>query len=93
MSSSTPGSGERTTSLPRDSDRRDAHGPARDREQPLCHASAVCVVHGIQLRIPWCEEDNLDAVGEFIGTAAVGHLPEKPLGEKNDDMLARLSPV
>ena len=44
-------------------------------------ASDVCggVLDGIQLRIPQCEEDNLDALGEFIATAAVGHLTEKPL--------------
>ena len=32
------------------------------------HVSYVCVgvVDGIQLRIPQCEEDNLDALGEFI---------------------------
>ena len=48
------------------------------------HVSCVCggVVDGIQRRNPLCEEDNLEAVGEIIGTAAVGHLPEKPLGEK-----------
>ena len=47
------------------------------------HASYVCggVVDGIQLRIAQCEEDNLEALGEFIATAAVGHLTEKPLGE------------
>ena len=47
------------------------------------HVSYVCVaaVDGIQLRIPQCEEDNLEALGEFIATAAVGHLPEKPLVE------------
>ena len=47
------------------------------------HVSYVCVaaVDGIQLRIPECEEDNLEALGEFIETVAVGHLTEKPLGE------------
>ena len=39
------------------------------------------VVDGIQLRIPWCEEDSLEALGEFIANAAVGHLSEKPLVE------------
>ena len=44
------------------------------------HVSYVCVgvVDGIQLRVPQCEEDNLEARqffhGEFIATAAVGHL-------------------
>ena len=35
------------------------------------HVSHVCggVVDGIQLRIPQCEEDNLEALGEFIATA------------------------
>ena len=47
------------------------------------HASCICggVVDGNQLRIPRCEEDNLEALGEFIATAAVGHLTEKTLGE------------
>ena len=40
-----------------------------------------CVVDGIQLRIPQCEEDSLEALGEIIATAAVGHLLEKPLVE------------
>ena len=46
--------------------------------------TSVCVaaVNGIQLKIPECEEDNLEAPGEYIETVAVGHLPEKPLGEK-----------
>ena len=30
---------------------------------------------------PQCEEDNLEVLGEFIATAAVGHLTEKPFGE------------
>ena len=51
------------------------------------HESYVCggVVDGIQLRVPLCEEDNLEALeflyGEFIAIAAVGYLTEKPLGE------------
>ena len=47
------------------------------------HVSYVCggVVDGIQHRISQCEEDNLEAFGEFIATVAVGHLTEKPLGE------------
>ena len=55
------------------------------------HASYVCggVVDGIQLRIPQCEEDNLEALGEFIATVAVGHLTEKT----TCDVLAKLSPV
>ena len=40
-----------------------------------------CVVDGIQLRIPQCEEDNLEALGEIIETVAVGHLTEKKLVE------------
>ena len=30
---------------------------------------------------PQCEEDNLEALGEFIATEAVGHLAEKRLDE------------
>ena len=47
------------------------------------HVSYVCggVADGIQLRNLQCEEDNLEVLGEFIATAAVGHLTEKPLGE------------
>ena len=42
--------------------------------------SYVCggVVDGIRIRIPQCEEDNLETLDEFIATAAVGHLPGKP---------------
>ena len=78
-----------TTSLPRDSVRRDAG--IRIQVLPLpghhlkltWHVSYVCggVVDGIQLRIPQCEEDNLEALEEFIESAAVGHLTEKQLGE------------
>ena len=62
---------EHTTSLPRDSVRRDAYGPARPSHSgtptpwasPQAHAVRVyvygCVVDGIQLRIPQCEDDNL----------------------------------
>ena len=71
LSSSTPKGGERTTSLPRDSARRDAYVPVRPSHSgiptpwasPQAHAARVyvygCVVDGIQLRIPQCEEDNL----------------------------------
>ena len=47
------------------------------------HVSHVCgcVVDGIQIRIPQCEEDNLEALVEFVATAAVGHLTEKSHGE------------
>ena len=46
------------------------------------HVQYVCgCVDGIQLKIPQCEEDNLEALGDFIATAAVGPLPEKPLVE------------
>ena len=47
------------------------------------HVSYACggVVDSIQPRISQREEDNLEALGEFIATAAVGHLTEKPLGE------------
>ena len=53
--------------------------PLRDRHQLTRHTSYVCggVVDGIQLRIPQCEEVNLEALGEFIATVAVGDLPEK----------------
>ena len=51
--------------------------PLPDHHQLTRHLSYV----GIQLRIPQCEEDNLEALGEFIATAAVGHLPEEPLVE------------
>ena len=93
VSSSTLGGGERTTSLPRESVRRDAYRQARpsDSGTPTPghhlkltrHSSYVCggVEDGIQLRILQCEEDNLEALGEFIATAVVGHLPEKPLVE------------
>ena len=92
LSSPTPKSGERTTSLPRDSVRCDAYLlglriqglPLPGHHLKLArHVSYVCVaaVDGIQLRIPECEEDNLEALGEFIEIAAVGHLPEKPLVE------------
>ena len=45
--------------------------------------SYVCdgVVDSIQLRNSECEEDNLEALGEFIATVAVGELTEKPLVE------------
>ena len=46
-----------------------------------CHISAEVFVDGVQLRILQCEEGNLDALGEFIETVAVGHLTEKPLVE------------
>ena len=92
LSSPTPKGGERTTSLPRDSVRCDAYLlglrieglPLPGHHLKLArHVSYVCVaaVDGVQLRIPQCEEDNLEALGEFIATAAVGHLPEKPLVE------------
>ena len=57
--------------------------PLPEHHQLTRHTSYVCggVVDGIQLRIPQCEEDNLEALGEFIATAAVVHLTEKPLGE------------
>ena len=44
------------------------------------HVSYVCggVVDGIQHKIPQCEEDNLEALGEIIATAAVEHLTEEP---------------
>ena len=53
--------------------------PLPDHHHLTRHTSYVSggVVDGIQLRIPQCEEDNLEAHGEFIATAAVGHLPEK----------------
>ena len=78
--------------MPRDSVRRDAHEPARPSHSgtPIPSPSpsstrgtcrTVCggVVDGIQLRIPQCEEDNLEALGEFIENVAVGHLTEKKL--------------
>ena len=57
--------------------------PLPDHHHLTRHTSYVCggVVDGIQLRIPWCEEDNLEALREFITTVAVGDLTEKPLGE------------
>ena len=50
------------------------------------HVSYVCVAaaDGIQLRITECEEDNLEALGEFIETAAVGHFPGRPLVENRE---------
>ena len=70
-----PGSGSRAISAFKDSDHH---------LKITQHVSYVCVaaVDGIQLRIPECEEDNLEALGEIIETAAVGHLPGKPLVEK-----------
>ena len=58
------------------------------------HVTYVCVaaVDGIQLRIPECEEDNLEALGEFIETVDVGHLHKKKHLLKTNDMLAKLSP-
>ena len=57
--------------------------PLPDHHQLTRHASYVCVgaVDRIQLRIPRCEKDNLEAHGELIATVAVGHLIERPLGE------------
>ena len=53
--------------------------PLPDHHQLTRHASHVCggVVDGIQLRNPKCEEYKQEALGEFIATAAVGHLHEK----------------
>ena len=45
--------------------------------------SYVCdgIVDSIQLRNSQREEDNLEALGEFVATAVVGHLLENPLVE------------
>ena len=61
--------------------------PLPDHHHLTRHVSYVCggVVDGIQLRIPQCEEDNLEAHGEFIATAAEGHPTEKLLGENRRD--------
>ena len=69
--------------------------PLPGHHQLTRHALYVCggVVDGIQLRIPQCKEDNLEALGEFIATAAVGHLPEKPLGENRRDACEVVSSV
>ena len=58
--------------------------PLPDHHHLTRHTSYVCggVVDGIQLRITRCEEDDLEALGEFIATVAVGNLTEKPLGEQ-----------
>ena len=55
--------------------------PLPDHHQLTRHASYGGVVDGIQLRIPWCEEENLEVLGALIATVAVGHLPEKQLVE------------
>ena len=50
--------------------------PLPDHHQLTRHVPYVCVgvVDGIQHRIPHCEEDSLEALGESIATATDGHL-------------------
>ena len=53
--------------------------PLPEHHQLTRHCDGV--VDGIQLRNSQREEDNLEALGEFIATAAVVNLIEKPLVE------------